>query len=76
MCRRYTELVVTTREYMRCVTRIDPLWLPELVPTMYARVAPPPPPPVGARAPTAPARPAIVRGIGMIPGAPSAKRFQ
>jgi hypothetical protein len=31
-CAIYNELVRTSREYMRDLTRIDPLWLPELAP--------------------------------------------
>lgn len=31
-CVIYNELVRTSREYMRDLTRIDPLWLPEVAP--------------------------------------------
>lgn len=75
--RRYSELVVTSHAYMRCVTRIDPLWLPELVPSMYREKAPVPAPPPGAKAPAAaPRRPATAGGIGIIPGAPTTARFK
>ncbi|KAK1278516.1 putative pre-mRNA-splicing factor ATP-dependent RNA helicase [Acorus gramineus] len=35
-CVIYNELVQTSRPYLRYVTRIDPLWLPELAPQYYA----------------------------------------
>ncbi|KAK1294409.1 putative pre-mRNA-splicing factor ATP-dependent RNA helicase [Acorus calamus] len=35
-CVIYNELVQTNRPYLRYVTRIDPLWLPELAPQYYA----------------------------------------
>lgn len=31
----YGELVSTKRQYMRCVTEIDPAWLPELAPQCF-----------------------------------------
>ncbi|XP_020090544.1 pre-mRNA-splicing factor ATP-dependent RNA helicase DEAH10-like isoform X1 [Ananas comosus] len=35
-CIIFNELVYTTQNYVRNVTRIDPLWLPELAPQYYA----------------------------------------
>ena len=32
----YHELVLTTREYMQCVTAVDPLWLAELAPMFFS----------------------------------------
>lgn len=34
-CFIYNELIQTTKTYVRNVTRIDPLWLPELAPQYY-----------------------------------------
>jgi len=32
----YHELVMTSKEYMQCVTAVDPLWLAELGPMFYS----------------------------------------
>ena len=32
----YHELIMTTKEYMQCVTSVDPLWLAELGPMFYS----------------------------------------
>ncbi|RRT59408.1 hypothetical protein BHE74_00016158, partial [Ensete ventricosum] len=35
-CIIFNELVRTNQNYVRNVTRVDPLWLPELAPQYYA----------------------------------------
>eukprot|EP00941_MAST-03F_sp_MAST-3F-sp1_P005099 g5099.t1 len=33
----FNELITTTRTYMRCITEVDPSWLPELVPHVFRK---------------------------------------
>jgi pre-mRNA-splicing factor ATP-dependent RNA helicase DHX38/PRP16 len=32
----YHELIMTTKEYMQCVTAVDPIWLAELGPMFFS----------------------------------------
>ena len=38
----YHELVFTSKEYMQCVTAVDPEWLAELGPMFFSIKVPPP----------------------------------